>query len=144
MLKACRDCEEEKPFSEFYKTKKGTHGLNAYCKVCYKKRYHNREAARLRTAKYRETNHERWKAMHRVHQFNRKSTIKAVDDGTVTDAFVKEVYSRMICYWCGLFVDEEDRTLEHVVELIDGGAHSASNIEMACLSCNSARLGRKE
>lgn len=142
MVKVCRECQVEKAFSEFYKTKKGTHGLNAYCKPCYKSKYHDKEKAKERTAKYRETHPERWKAAHRIHQHNRKSKIKATDDGTVTDEFLKEIYSRMNCYWCGLFVDEEDRTLEHVVELSEGGAHSASNIEMACLSCNSARLGR--
>jgi hypothetical protein len=141
-LKECRHCKVEKELTEFSPAKRGTHGVAAYCRPCFADKYRNKDRAREATARYRARHPERWKAAHRIHQFNRRSNIKATDDGTVTDKFLKELYSRMNCYWCGLFVDEEDRTLEHVVELNEGGAHSASNIEMACMSCNSARLGR--
>lgn len=144
MVKACRDCQEEKAFSEFYKTKRGTHGLNAYCKVCYKERYHDKEKARQRTAKYREANPERWRAFHRLHQFNRRSNIAATDDGTVTDEVLKSIYETESCYWCQDYTEPDKRTLEHIIELNDGGHHSITNITMACQPCNSARLGRNK
>lgn len=68
----------------------------------------------------------------------------ATADGTVTDTFLKEVYATEICYWCACYIEPSKRTLEHIVELNDGGEHSASNITMACQPCNSARLGRKK
>lgn len=39
--KKCSSCRREKDFSEFYKMKVGTHGLDHYCIVCRKEK--NRE-----------------------------------------------------------------------------------------------------
>ena len=41
VTKKCSKCRREKDFSEFYKMKVGTHGLDGYCKVCRKDK--NRE-----------------------------------------------------------------------------------------------------
>ena len=41
--KQCSKCGEIKPFSEFHKDKKGTHGLRTWCKACereYQRKYH--------------------------------------------------------------------------------------------------------
>lgn len=34
-------------------------------------------------------------------------------------------------------------SLEHIIELSNGGIHGVSNINMACISCNSSRLNKK-
>ena len=144
--KECYICRTMKPKSDFSPTSRGRLGVSAYCKVCVLTRVDKTEESRRKAAErtkvYRERNKHRWRAMHRIHQFNRRSKIKATEDGTVTDEFLKFIYSKTECYWCKLFTEEDKRTLEHIVELNDGGKHSAENITMACLSCNSARKGK--
>lgn len=143
-VKECRHCKAVKSLSDFTKASRGTQGVAAYCKPCFADKYRNKENAREATARYRKRHPERWKAAHRLHQFKRRSKIEATADGTVTDAFLKEVYATEICYWCACYIEPDKRTLEHIVELNDGGEHSASNITMACMPCNSARLGRNK
>lgn len=143
-VKECRHCKIVKSLSEFTKASRGTQGVAAYCRPCFADKYRNKDKARAATARYRERHSERWRANHRLHQFKRRSNIAATKDGTVTDDFLKGVYGTECCHWCGCFTEPDKRTLEHIVELNDGGAHSASNITMACLPCNSARLGRKK
>jgi recombination endonuclease VII len=38
MTKFCPDCKEDKPYSEFFKSKNGSKGLAAYCKPCHNNR----------------------------------------------------------------------------------------------------------
>jgi len=119
----------------------------SYCKPCFTKRFRTGEdyqaMQREATTAYRKRHPERWRAAHRVHQFNRRSLIKATDDGTVTDAFLKDMLDGSECYWCKEDIPASLRTIEHITELNDGGHHSASNLTMACLSCNSKRLGKQ-
>lgn len=143
VTKECRNCREVKTHSEFSPSSRGKLKLAAYCKVCASVRFKpSPEEIRLRTSEYRARHPERARAAHRLHQFKRRAKIAATCDGTVDDEFLKELYSRTLCFWCKSFTERDKRTLEHVKELNDGGTHSADNIEMACSSCNSARLGR--
>lgn len=143
-MKECRHCKVSKPLTDFTPSKRGIQGVAAYCKPCFADKYRNKDRAKEATARYRAKHPERWRAAHRLHQLKRRNSIVATCDGTVTDSFLIELYNRTECYWCKQFVVRENRTLEHIIELIDGGVHSTSNIEMACSSCNSARLGRKK
>ncbi len=143
VTKECRHCRLPKPHEEFSPSIRGKLGLSAYCRPCEAVRFKpDKEAARKATADYRARYPERVRASHRLHQLKRRSRITATSDGTVTDEFLKDIYSRVECFWCRKDTEESERTLEHVIELTSGGSHSASNIEMACRSCNSARLGR--
>lgn len=141
-MKQCACCKEMFPFAEFPPSKRGSANLAAYCKSCARDKYYDKEKAKGYTQSYRDRNRNRWRALHRINQFNRRSLIKASEDGTVTNEFVDSIYAEEICYWCKEFTDEEDRTLEHIIELSSGGLHAASNITMACFSCNSARLNK--
>lgn len=144
--KQCLMCNELKEFTMFSPSKRGRCGLSAYCRQCMCIRLDNessREMKRRATADYRKRKGVTWRAMHRIHQYNRRATIKATDDGTVTKEFLENLLSKDICCWCGNHTPEEDRTIEHLIELSQGGLHSASNLDMACFSCNSARKGRK-
>lgn len=141
-MKQCACCKLMFSFVEFPPSKRGSASLAAYCKSCAKDKYYDKEKAKVYTQAYRDRNRNRWRALHRINQFNRRSLIKALEDGTVTNEFVDSVYQEEICYWCKEFIDEENRTLEHIIELSSGGLHSASNITMACLSCNSSRLNK--
>lgn len=140
--KQCASCKLMFSFNEFSPSKRGSANLSSYCRACVKDKYYDREAARINTQAYRDKNRNRWRALHRINQFNRRSLIKATEDGTVTEEFIESVYRTEICYWCKEFIEESDRTLEHIIELSQGGPHSSSNITMACFSCNSSRLNK--
>lgn len=140
--KECLICLRCLPFEDFTKSQKGSGGRAAYCRVCMKEKYYDKEYSKEQSRRYRTENKNYWRALHRVHQFNRRSKIKATDDGTVTKEFIEAIYNSEFCYWCGKSIPEEDRTLEHIIELFEGGSHSASNITMACFSCNSSRLNK--
>lgn len=140
--KECQICLTMLSFDKFSPSVRGSAGLGAYCRDCAKVKYYDKDYCKITTQRYRDNNREWWRALHRINQFNRRSKIKAVDDGTVTAEFVATIYASEVCYWCGLSVLKEDRTLEHIIELSSGGEHSASNITMACFSCNSKRLNR--
>lgn len=130
----CMNCHEMVLYEE-------TFG-GSYCKSCYKELYYDKDRNNRHVKEYRERHKERVAARRRIGNFNRYRQIKATDDGTVTDEFLKEVYSTENCYWCGEHTPRDKRTLEHVIELSQGGPHSALNIEMACWSCNSARKNK--
>jgi hypothetical protein len=126
-------------------------GKRSYCKICFplyikelkstdKDLY--AEKARKATQKYRDNNRERWRSLHRINQFNRKAKVKLVSDGTITDKVIKDLYNSELCYWCKQSIVPEKRTMEHIVRLHDGGMHTASNITMACISCNSSNLNK--
>lgn len=141
-LKECLECFNILPLSEFAKSQKGTGGVASYCSPCFKLRYYDKESSRKQSNKWRTENRSQWLAYHRVVQFNRVSTIKAVSDGTVTKEFAESIYNTEMCYWCKSYTDPKLRTMEHIIELSSGGFHSASNIEMACRSCNSSRFNK--
>lgn len=46
--KTCTKCGLEKPFSDFYKTKRGKHGLSAHCIVCDKAKYEANKEVQLK------------------------------------------------------------------------------------------------
>lgn len=46
------------------------------------------------------------------------------------------------CCWCKQEIPASLRTIEHIIELSNGGMHSVHNITMACKSCNSSRVNR--
>ena len=142
--KQCVDCKQMLALDSFHKSPRGIMGRCSYCKGCMSERNKNKPKDRLReySRRYIEKNRERHLSLHRLRQFKRRNRIAAQSDGTVTDEFLKELYSREYCFWCKRFVERSERSLEHVVELSSGGLHSVSNIEMACISCNSKRLGK--
>lgn len=48
IMKICRKCGADKPITEYYKKKFGLHGVDSYCKECFKKicsDNHKRKAA---------------------------------------------------------------------------------------------------
>ena len=44
--------------------------------------------------------------------------------------------NRVRCYLCGKMIPKGERHVDHIVPLSKGGAHSASNLAVACASCN--------
>lgn len=144
--KECLSCHEVKPFNQFSPSKKNVNRGNttSYCVSCSKELYYDKEKARIYTLDYRERRRCTFLASHRLHQFKRRTGIKASDDGTLGPVELKAIYEKENCYWCKKFVEKSDRTLEHIKELCEGGAHSIHNTTMACRSCNSSRKGRSK
>lgn len=46
------------------------------------------------------------------------------------------------CYLCGASLNKREITLDHVIPLVRGGAHTAQNLRVCCRICN-VRKGRK-
>jgi 5-methylcytosine-specific restriction endonuclease McrA len=43
------------------------------------------------------------------------------------------------CYLCGQFIPVGQRHVDHIVPLAKGGKHTASNLAIACVSCNTSK-----
>lgn len=145
--KQCSDCKNMVILCNFSKSKRGRLGLSSYCKPCFSKKQLKRgskEDRRKQTQKYRDNNKEWWRSLHRINQFNRRNKIKLVSDSTVTQDFVKKIYSIETCYYCNEFTPKKFRTLEHKQPLNKEGLHSSNNIVMACLQCNCTKRDMTE
>jgi hypothetical protein len=147
--KECLDCKEILHIDKFRNNPRGRLMKSAYCIVCEKKRQQARhkakpEEGRAATKRYRDSNREWWRALHRKNQFNRRNKIKALEDGTITKEFITNLYKIENCYYCNKVTPTESRTCEHVVPLNKGGVHGISNLKMACLSCNSKKRDMTE
>jgi 5-methylcytosine-specific restriction endonuclease McrA len=58
---------------------------------------------------------------------------------------IKAIYRRarevknVKCYLCGELIPMGDRHVDHIVPLAKGGAHTASNLAVACAKCNESK-----
>ena len=81
-----------------------------------------------------------WKKANPGKKRAQKRRRKAAKRGTSTVDKVdeKKIYERYknTCVYCGA---TEDLTLDHVVPLARGGAHSEENLAVACRACNSSK-----
>jgi hypothetical protein len=64
-VKTCTKCLKEKPFSDFYKTKRGKNGLTSWCKLCLgewnkQDRATNPEKYKERYRKWCVSNRDKW------------------------------------------------------------------------------------
>lgn len=139
--KLCMKCDTMKPLAEFSPAKRGLGGVAAYCKPCFAMmaRQSDKEAMRRRTADYRKRHRARYLANHRIAMYKYRTLKSVTSDGTVTDEFLNGLYAEPECYYCCKPTPEKERTADHVVPLNKGGIHSASNLVMACFSCNSSK-----
>lgn len=96
----------------------------------------NKEMIQVSVKKWRENNPEMLRASSVRTATRRRFVNDTVDDGTVTNEFMLSIYATTHCYYCKNFTDPSERTQDHRIPLVRGGAHSASNIVMACNPCN--------
>lgn len=75
----------------------------------------------------------------RVWGFERTNRRRVTNDGTVTDEFLIALYETSCCVYCHKETPPDKRTADHKVPLARGGAHSASNLVMACVKCNNRK-----
>lgn len=150
--KQCTTCHETKPADEFYRNKYLNDGLTYACKQCTKDyraanrqptdslynslHYQANKAARnAYTFAYKKANPERVAEYARRRRARKKGAlVSASVDGVLN---VMESYKR-VCVYCNGGAD----TIDHIVPLSSGGAHSVDNLVAACLSCNSRKSDR--
>lgn len=139
--KLCMKCDTMKPLAEFSPSKRGRGGVSAWCKPCMKlhARKTDKAVVRKRTADYRKRHRARYLANHRIAMYKYRTLKSVTSDGTATDEFLNGLYAEGECYYCCKPTPEKERTADHVVPLNKGGIHSASNLVMACFSCNSSK-----
>lgn len=137
--KECLKCRIILPLFSFSPSERGRLGLSSYCKECVNLKVKDREKQRQATATYRLVNREVYLAQHRLNMFKRRTGKEATSDGSVSEEFLRALYSKETCRYCKTYVEPKDRTADHIESLAVGGKHSASNLDMACRSCNSAK-----
>jgi hypothetical protein len=72
MSKICSKCREEKPFSEFFRSKKHSSGRKSWCKLCCRNYYEeNREPSREAGKRWYASNKQKQKeACHKRYKYN--------------------------------------------------------------------------
>lgn len=156
--KACRKCGKVKPVggpeSGFHKHPKMADGHLNTCKTCHnaytKSRPRDPAAERDRLAAWRAAHPERWKELrakaNKTAQTSgtaarsskkRQERLKEQKVGIVRLADVLALHGR-VCSICAEEIRHESQlTLDHVVPLARGGAHSLENLRPAHRACNS-------
>ena len=145
--KQCGKCLVVKHKDLFTVNPRGRLKRSAYCKPCmsvYQLNYTSPEDRRANTQRWRDGNRSKWRSAHRLSQFKRRTGISILGDGSVTPNFLDNIYSTENCYYCRLFTEPKNRTLEHKIPLTKGGMHSSSNIVMACKACNFSKNNKTE
>ncbi len=141
--KLCVACNTLKPLTNFRPNKRGLGGVASYCTHCHDSKYRqgpeSLEKQREAVYRYRANNREVYLANHRLHAFKRRTAQEVTSDGTVTDVFLRALYSTHICYYCERNVSVENRTADHKTPLSRGGLHSSANLVMACWPCNTSK-----
>jgi hypothetical protein len=85
--------------------------------------------------------HMQEKARLYIKKMRRKRNIVTLNDGTASDVLLTDARS---CLYCGAKFDGARKpTLDHLIPLSKGGTHSAANLVVCCLSCNS-RKGKRD
>lgn len=125
----CSHCELERP-ATMYQLYKGR--PSGWCRACANEAELRRQADPLIQHRTR------------VQKFERRYRVAVSSDGTVTPVLLANLYAQVVCFYCLRTTSVERRTVDHKTPLIRGGAHSATNLVMACLSCNSRKGPRTE
>jgi len=139
-MKHCLKCDIKKPVVEFSKCASRRDGLQAYCKACKKmadaKWYAaNSERHRENDRAWRDANPERVSVIDRNRNAKRKTRKLEQSVGVVTTADIAAILAQP-CLACGT---RQSITIEHLVPLARGGAHSIGNLAPLCQSCNSSK-----
>lgn len=98
-----------------------------------------RRASTARNRRYRHTHPQKARWWSKEYRHRRKA-----GEGALTERQVRWRFDLWgwRCWICGISLDEESVTIDHVKPLSRGGRHVASNIRPACLSCNSRKHNR--
>lgn len=105
--------------------------------LLFRKKYRTcpkfRSYVKTRVKKYKHANPEKRIGWSR----SRLKRTREQSDGTVTASTVGALIEQgRSCFYCGKLIGTEERSVDHVVSIAEGGAHSVSNIVIACKPCN--------
>lgn len=125
-VKFCADCGALKRFCDFYKSEANRDGLTYMCKACMS------ESQAAWHSKNKEKNRDR---AHR-----RRAIVRA---GENLDLDLLWSESGGACPDCGCAIDRSTPypepgfgSIDHIVPVSRGGAHTQDNIRLVCLPCN--------
>jgi 5-methylcytosine-specific restriction endonuclease McrA len=96
------------------------------------------EWARERARRDRHANPEKYARTTR----RRDQMILAQADGTLTRDVVGKLFAEAEgkpCPYCGVTMDRRTKSLDHIVPVSKGGMHSAANVLICCLRCNTRK-----
>jgi 5-methylcytosine-specific restriction endonuclease McrA len=154
----CSKCGETKSLAEFRKNKSAPTGTGSTCKLCHAA--HNREYNKTypytnpsQTPEYKRAYYETHKDMYRAisarrdaldpeGRLERTRRRRARIKGAITTLTIAEwkdilAYFGNACAYC--LRDDVPMTMDHIVPISKGGAHSAENVVPACMACNQAK-----
>jgi hypothetical protein len=81
--------------------------------------------------------HIKRRLYYRDRKTQRRFSIKASNDGTLSPQIIKQATH---CLYCGAaFGPTCKPTLDHLIPIKKGGSHSAANVVVCCLTCNSRK-----
>lgn len=160
-LKRCSACQADLPLDSFRRSRSGRMGRVSRCRPCLNDadRAYNAnperkaaEAARVRTAEYRERSRakdaRRNRLPERQSQVNQKNKRRrALKRGVPVDVFsANDLYAAWDdadyagCYWCdGAFTEADPLHIDHLTPLALGGPHTVANLVPAHASCNASK-----
>lgn len=153
----CPGCGEDKPVADYSPHRGTKSGLAVYCKPCQARRTsrtrqkpdfvrapRDREREREYTRRWRMANPEKVQGYHHAY--------KARKRGALVEVFTrKEIFDRdgWQCHICRTAIDPEvayphplSASLDHVMPLVRGGAHSRANCAASHFTCNASKKDR--
>jgi 5-methylcytosine-specific restriction endonuclease McrA len=144
--KTCSICKVNQKINNFYKIS-GTKNFRSWCRSCYKDyNLKNRERKKNYDFVYRQVNKERIaKVSRKYHVSNperardaahRRRSIQ-MNNGSFK-IYKKELFKiyNSPCFYCGSL---NKITIDHIVPISRGGAHSIGNLVAACAFCNGSK-----
>jgi len=157
MKQKCQTCKIEKSLSDFHKNKNMISGHTAQCKHCTSlrsKRRYQKDGVKIRQqmAEQRRINYEHRIEIERKSRSKNKEKYRPIKNATQSKRnrllnkkeykiLPKELYKvyNSSCWACGGI---QNISLDHIVPLSRGGAHSVGNMLSLCRSCNSSKGNR--
>ena len=137
-VKKCKTCGEIKSIAEYTVTEKGF--FMASCQACViEKEKKRRDSEYYKEKRRAYMKSDKGRMSRRLRSHNRRVITRNQSDKTVTIKIAQEKLKRNVCPICGRRMKKDDKTLDHIVPLAQGGAHSASNMICICFMCNSKK-----
>jgi hypothetical protein len=142
-LRPCAGCGEHKPASEFYKLSNAASGRQTVCKLCFTARYRRADQKVQICAAQKRRRATDFDYFARTMESRQRSEARKRGARFVEEIDAASVYERDqgTCQLCHRPVDKTARgpkqfSLNHILPLSAGGAHTEMNVETTHLRCN--------